>query len=156
MNMIQFENQFGQFLIRLVFVPLSGLDHGISRGRHHRSYLQPPASRNLLANALGRLSNYLIPISLGLFTGFKVNRKTSVLADFFPWFGPAILFIYIYFSADPWDSTGERGLLGRNCGDNECLNAIFITTPLLFSLGYSCMTLLLRLTDRLRRTSANA
>jgi len=158
MNMIKFENQFGQFLIRLVFVPLAGLIMVFLAvcviGLIFNLLCNLPLAGIYWLTHLGVFQDYLISIPLGLFTGFKINRKTSALADFFPWVGPAILFTYIYFSPDPWDSTGNRGVFGKNC--SECLNIIFITTPLLFSLAYSGMTLLLRLTDRVRRSSANA
>jgi hypothetical protein len=115
LDRIQAGDQLNQFAIRLFLVPVCGFIMTL-----------------LAAGLLALISNFrldgiewlehsnlfmtfLLPLSLGLFTGFKVNRHTSALADYFPWLVPVVLFIFTYFSPDPWNPSGERGLFGRNC-----------------------------------------
>jgi len=132
----EIENRFRQFLIRLLLVPVCGFVMSIAAS--YALFIFGAAARLELRIFL---ETWVFPIFLGLFTGWTMNKKTSVPADLFPWVGPAILFIYTWFSFKPFDSTSKRGLFGNDCGGSECLSTAFITMPLLFSIAYSVAAL---------------
>lgn len=143
---LEIENRFRQFLTRLLLVPVCGFVMSIAAAYAFSIFGTARLELRIF------LETWVFPILLGLFTGLKINKKTSVPADLFPWVGPAILFIYTWFSFKPFDSTSKRGLFGNDCGGSECLSTAFITMPLLFSIAYSVAALYQRSKIRNRET----
>jgi hypothetical protein len=123
------------FLAWIAFVPIAGAILTILGGNLVGLF----ASDGELIDKIMLAPTWVLPSSLGFLAGLYLTRKAFHRANLFVWLIPALLFVYTWLSVAYSQNSRDSYelLLGRNCGDNECLSELFVTMPLVFSIAFS-------------------
>jgi hypothetical protein len=92
-----------------------------------------------------------LPILVGAFAGYVINRRQFSWTAMFSWVVPAVVFWLAYKELTQPQNMNPRpwhNLVGVDCSSSECLYEFLATIPLVCALTYSATALLLHLRNR--------